>query len=61
MCKLLELFSHSKYSLKLQKKSQGRGTCGLKENITYGPCLDSASNEPTVINHLWDYEENLNN
>ena len=27
----------------------------------YGPCLDSVLNEPTVIKHVWDNQENLNN
>ena len=27
----------------------------------YGPGLDSAVNEPTIIKHVWDNQENLNN
>lgn len=27
----------------------------------YGPGLDSAVNEPTIIKHVWDNQDNSNN
>ena len=47
----------NKYSfafLKKKKKDERIGPYRLKENIMYGPGLDSASNEPTIVKHVWD-------
>lgn len=62
MCKLLDLFSLSEYSLTLLKINEARGTYRLKDNKMYGSCLDSVSDEltdKTYMGQLGKFEQLL--